>query len=289
MNADLEEVDAVVIPELLTEEQAAAITDPKVFEQQLQAIERLALQLKPVDPLSMKQCAALVVTATFAARFAEAQRVAIVEPHNKVVKEANAIWQPIVLGLKAKLKEVGASLSAAIEAQRRLAQQAQQKAIDDAKRAQDEQDRKERAAREEADRLRAVAEVATSAEEQAKLLKQADRLEAKADQSALVSVPVLVVQQQAKTLDVGSATFSARAPKKTWILAGWDKAKPLRLTDPTLAGLLGDLSSLTPAARFLLVHADLNPVYLNKSFGVVEFPAPFASVDDFGGSAVRGK
>ncbi len=90
---------------------------------------------------------------------------------------------------------------------------------------------------------------------------------------------------QTKTLDLGGATLSTKAPKNTYILPGWDKAKPLKLTDPKLAELLRDPAGL----QFLLQHADLNPVYLNKSFGVIPFPAPFATVPDYSGASVRGK
>jgi len=128
-------------------------------------------------------------------------------------------------------------------------------------------------------------------EEQDRVNKLATKAEAKADKAELASSNVVteVVATQAKTIDTGSATFSAKAPKKTWLLAGWDKSKPLRCTDPALAHVLGNLLALPTSVQFLLKYSDLNPVYLNKAFGEVEFPEPFSITDDYKGSSVRGK
>ena len=70
---------------------------------------------------------------------------------------------------------------------------------------------------------------------------------------------------------------------------GWDKSKPLPCTDPALSRLIGDIYALPDGVRFLLEHSELSTVKLNKSFGVIKFPEPFASIDDYKGSSFRGK
>ena len=273
--------------EVLTEEQVVALQDPEALKQQLEVCRTRFVTLRPVDPLTVKQCAALVETCTFAARHAESRRTEIVGPHNKIVKDANLVWQPIVQGFEALSKTKAAEVAKWIDDERKAAQREQQRLIDEAKAKQDELDRKAQAERDEAERLRLEADKANTIEEAEVLHQQADKLEKKADKDELRASQVVtqIVPAQAKTIDLGSSSLTTRAPKKTWLLPGWDKKKPLRVTD--LNGLCGDLSKLPEGVRFLLQHSDLNPVYLNKSFGVIEFPAPFASVDDYGGSALR--
>lgn len=280
-----------IIPEVLTEEQFTALTDPQEFIKQIEVVDRLRHTIEPTTALALKQLAALAATCTFSARFAEQQRVAIVGPHNKIVDDENAIWMPIVKKGKEKAREIGAIITKAIDDQRKADQLAQQRLIDEANRAQAELDRKAEEDRLEAERLRLEAEKANTPAEKAQLEKKADKLEAKAEQLELKSSQVVtqVVVTQEKTLDLGGVTLSTRAPKNTWMLAGYDKVKPLRITDPKLSALVGDLSTLPEGLQFLLKHADLNPVYLNKSFGVIAFPAPFATVPDYSGSQVRGK
>jgi hypothetical protein len=208
-----------------------------------------------------------------------------------VVKDTNAIWKPIVDGFALLAKRKGAEVAKYVDDQRKEAERLQQKAIDDAKAKQDELDRKAKELSDEAERLRAEAAQAVSPEAAAQLNKQADRAEAKAEQTELKASQVVtqVVPQMSKTIDLGSSKLATRAPKNIWMLAGYDKAKPLRLTDPKLADLVGDISKLPDGVQFLLKHADLNPVHLNKSYGVIPFPAPFADVPDYSGSQVRGK
>lgn len=140
----------------------------------------------------------------------------------------------------------------------------------------------EQAARDEEARLASLAE-------QQRLEKEAAKLDAKAEQHDVASTYVTpeVLPQQAKTIDLGGSKLVTKAPKKTWLLTGWDKQKPLKVTDPKLSALVGDIETLPPGVRFLLKHADLSPVHLNKSFGVIQFPAPFAEVDDYSGAALR--
>lgn len=293
MNTDLEEAPTAdtLIPEVLTDEQVHAIEHPEALLQQLELCKTRFTTLKPVDDLTVKQCAALIETCAFASRYAEGRRTAITEPLNKQVKDANDIWQPIVKGFKEIAQSRGADVARFIDDRRRAAEREQQRLIDEAKAKQDELDRKAKQEREEAERIRLQADQAKTVEEAEVLHQQADKLEKKADLHEVKAEQVVtqVVQTQARSVDTGSATFSARAPKKTWILAAWDKAKPLRCTDPALSKLFGDFSTLPEGVRFLLQHSDLSPVHLNKSFGVIDFPAPFATIDEFKGSSVKGK
>jgi hypothetical protein len=294
MNAELEvpEEEPVSIPEVMTEQQVEELSkNPDALLKQLEASKTRFAALRPVDDLTAKQCAALIETCAFAARYAEGRRTAITDPLNKQVKDANLIWMPIVKGFQDVAKTRGAEVSQFIDDRRRAAEREQQRLIDAANAKQAELDAKAQELKDEEDRLRLAAEQAESPEEKARLEKQADKIEAKAEQAVLKSSQVVtpVVTMQEKSIDLGSSTFSAKAPKNTWMLAGYDKAKPLRLTDPKLAPLIGDISKLPHTVQFLITHADLNPVLLNKSFGVIEFPAPFAKVPDYGGSSVRGK
>lgn len=360
MNTELEDapLEEIVIPEVLTNEQVQAIQHPDALLQQLEACKTRFTILKPVDDLTVKQCAALIETCAFASRYAESRRTAITEPLNKQVKDANAIWMPIVKGFEEIARVRGVDVAKFIEDERREAARLQQKKIDDAKAEQDRLDRlaeeertkaenlrlealrleeeeKARVAKVETDRLAAEQKIkddeqalidakargdeaaarlaqqdlddAKAAEaqkviddEQARVAAQAEqdrlnKLATKADtksekaELAASNVVTEVVATQSRTIDTGSATFGARAPKKTWILAGYDKAKPLKITDPILASLIGAIDKLPEGIKFVLQHSDLNPVYLNKSFGVIKFPSPFAETDNYGGSSVRDK
>ena len=279
------------LPDVLTEEQFEALSDPQVFLDQITVIEKLSTAILPVDERSLKQLAALGATAANSAKFAEKSRLAVTAPLNEKVNEANALWMPIVKRGKAMAQQIGAVIAKAVDDARRAKAIEQQRLIDDAKAKQDEIDRKAKAAREESERVRSEAFLAKTIEEADVLHQQADKLEKKADVLDIKSeqVVVKVVEMQGKTLDLGASTFSARAPKKTWMLAGWDKQKPLRCTDPALADILGNLNLLPEGVKFLLRYSDLNPVRLSKAFGEVEFPQPFAVVDEFKGSSFRAK
>lgn len=294
MNPILElEEDAVMSPvaEALTEEQIQAIDDPDALLQQLEACKTRFTTLRPVDPLTVKQCAALIETCTFASRYAERRRTEIVKPLNALVDDANAIWQPIVKGFKEIASVRGAEVSKWIDDQLREQARLQRKAIDDARAAQEALDRKAEQERQEAERIRQLADHAKTIEEAEVLHLQADKLEKKADLHELKAEQVVtpVVVAQPKAIDLGSSTFSAKSPKRTYLLAGWDRFKPLRLTDSKLASLIGDAEKLPDGLKFIIQHSELSPVLLNKSFGVIKFPAPFAEIDDYGGSSVRTK
>jgi hypothetical protein len=279
-----EDATETPIVEVLTEEQVVALHDPEALKQQLEVCRTRFVTLRPIDELTAKQCAALVETCTFAARHAESRRTEIVGPHNKIVKDANLVWQPIVQGFEALSKTKAAEVAKWIDEERKAAQREQQRLIDEAKAKQDELDRKADELRIDAERLRQAGQV----EEASKAEAKADKIELKSSQ-----VVTKVVPAQSKTIDLGSSTLSTRAPKKTWIRPAWDKQKPLRVIDPTrpnpLTNLIGDISKLPEGVQFILRHSELSPVLLNKSFGVIKFPAPFAEVDDYSGSSVRAK
>jgi hypothetical protein len=290
MNAELEEPEALT-GELLTEEHWQALVDPEALKQQLVLIKTRFSALVPVNELSAKRCAALASTCTFASKHAEAQRTTITAPLNQQVTETNAIWQPIVKGFEELARVQKTAVSKWVDEERRKAQVAQQKLIDEAKAKQDALDRKVQEERAEVERLRLEAAQCKTIAEAEVLHQEADRMEKKAAVHEVKASQVVteVAPMQAKTLDLGSSSFSAKAPKNTYILPGWDKAKPLRLTDPKLATIVGDWSKLPEGVQFLLKHSDLNPVHLNKAFGVIEFPEPFAVVPDYSGGSVRTK
>lgn len=351
------------LPEVLTDEEVEKILDgPDKLKTHLQLCMERFTAVKPIDPITMKQYAALVETCAVASRYAESRRTEITVPLNEKLSEANTVWQPIVKGFAALAKTGGAILCKAIDDAAKEAARIQQKLIDDAnaerarlaaiKKAEEDKaealrleaqrlidEEAARVAKVEADRIAAEekaladeqaladakakgdADAAKLIEEQleqdaeaerqrladaeferlaaanaiANTTKQADKAEAKAEMAELKesSVVTEIAPAQSRTIDTGTATVGARAPKKKWILAGWDqqgdKYKPLRCIDPLLRDLLGNIDELPKGVQFLLRYSDLNPVYLNKAFGEVPFPKPFDSVDDYKGTAVRGK
>ncbi len=279
------------VPEVLSEQQIVALTDPQALLKSLEDCKQISVTLNPKDELSAKQCAALIETCTVAYRHAEKRRTEIVKPLNKQVDDANAIWQPIVKGFQELARLKGQEVSRFIEDERQKAQRAQQKAIDDANAERARLEREAEETRKESERLRLEADRAKTVDEAEVLHQQADKLEKKADVKELKAEQVAteVVPQQAKTLDLGSRSFTARKPKQTWLLAGWDRKSTLRCTDKLLDKLVGDVSKLPPGVRFLLQHSELSPVSLNKSFGVIPFPEPFGTMDEFKGSSMRSK
>jgi hypothetical protein len=289
MNPSLELAEEPEV-EVLTEEQVAMLEKPEQLKQQLEVVKTQFLGLVPTDELSAKRCAALAATCTFASKHAESQRTTVTDPLNKQVKEQNLIWQPIVKGFEELGKRGKEAVAKWIDDRRKEQEREQKRLLDEAKAKQDALDRKAEEERQEAERLRLEGDKATTIEEAEIFYQYADKLEQKAEKTELKAAQVVtqVAPMQSKTLDLGGASLSTKAPRNTWLLVGWDKAKSLKVTDPKLAALVGDLSKLPEGVQFLLKHADLNPVYLNKSFGVIEFPAPFAIVPDYSGSQVRG-
>lgn len=288
MNSELEEA---VEPDVLTEEQVTALAGPDALKHQLDVVRERFVVLKPTDLLSAKRCAALAVVCTVASKHAEAQRTTITEPLNQQVKDANLIWQPIVKGFADLGRMTKEAVARWVDEERKKAEREQQRLIDEANARQRALEEKARLEREEAERIRILAAQCETIADAEVLHQQADKLEKKADKDELKASQVVtpVAPMQPKTLDLGSSSLSTKAPKNTWMLAGYDKAKPLKLTDHKLAALVGDWSKLPEGIQFLLDHSDLNPVHLNKSFGVIDFPAPFAVVRDYSGASVRGK
>lgn len=181
------------------------------------------------------------------------------------------------LAAEQRLKDEAAAIVAAKAAGDRKAAKLAQEALERTQAAEAQKVRDDEAARLAAE------------EDQERLNKLAVKADGKAEKAELAAsnVTTTVIQQQSKTIDLGTSKLSTKAPKKVWILPGWDKAKPLRVTDAKLAKLVGDLDKLPEGVRFLLKYSDLNPVHLNKAFGEVPFPEPFGTADDFGGAALR--
>jgi hypothetical protein len=266
---DLEE--APVVDEVLDEALLPTLQQPDQFDQALQGYKAQAGMLMPTDPASMKRCAAFIETCKVASKYAESRRKEIVDPLNKQVKEQNETWMPITKGFDALWREVDGRLSRYIYEQQQLAIAEQQKEL--ARAAQ------ERAALEKKE---AEAKAAAAAAAQAGDQKAALKAEAKAEEFAMKAENVVaeVVTVQPKTLDLGGATLTAKAPKKVWSLSGWDKASKLYGDDARLRGI-------DPA--WLLRFCVLDPVRLNAAYKSGEtFPAPFGEVQEFGGSVLRG-
>lgn len=265
---DLEEAPVV---EVLDESLLPTLQQPDQFGQALQGYQAQAGMLLPTDPASVKRCAAFIETCKVASKYAEARRKEIVDPLNKQVKEHNETWMPITKGFDALWREVDGRLSRYIYEQQQLAIAEQQKEL--ARAAQ------ERAAMEKKE---AEAKAAAAAAAQAGDQKAAMKAESKAEEFAMKAENVVaeVVAVQPKTMDLGGATLTAKAPKKVWSLPGWDKSSKIYGDDARLKGV-------NPA--WLLRFCVLDPVRLNAAYKSGEtFPAPFGEVQEFGGSVLRG-
>lgn len=284
MNLELEMEEETPVVEVLDEALLPTLQQPDQFDQALQGYKAQAGMLMPTDPASMKRCAAFIETCKVASKYAESRRKEIVDPLNKQVKEHNETWMPITKGFDALWREVDGRLSRYIYEQQQLAIAEQQREL--ARAAQ------ERAALEKKE---AEAKAAAAAAAQAGDTKAALKAEAKAEELAMKAEHVVaeVVTVQPKTVDLGGATLTAKAPAKTWMLTGWDGAKPLKVMngdkpDPRIASLVGDFSKLPEGVQFLLKVCEMTSVHLNKNFGVITFPAPFQETMKFGGSVLRG-
>lgn len=239
-----------------------------------------AESLVPKDAVTLKICAEFVAECKEAAKRVEEKRVERVKPFNDEVDAINAVRIPVRELFKDMAKVVTARVNQYNYALEQKAELEQQQRNREAELRQAELDRK-------ADEARAAAQVAQEAGD----VKAAIKLESKAlelEQKAAAVVPEQAMLPSNK-VEVGEATVSFNGPKKVWSLPGWDKKKPLPVLSPELAKLVGDLSKLPAEIQFLLQHADLNPVRLNASYkGGMKFPAPFAIVNDFSGSSLRG-
>lgn len=236
--------------------------------------------LVPTDDLTVKSCGEFVEQCKLAAKRVEEKRTALVDPLNKQVKEVNAIYMPVRDAFQNMAKAVTVRVNKFLDDRRKAAELEQQRLLAEAAKKQAELDRKAQEAKAKA------AQALESGNEVA-----ATVLESKAvilEQQAAEVIPMQVAVPSGK-VELDTSTVSFGGAKKVWSLPGWaDKKKPLRVLDPSLASLVGDLSKLPEGVRFILQHADLNPVYLNASYkGGAKFPAPFAEVNDYSGSRVR--
>lgn len=272
-------------PELHPEDDAveiaeAAWTQPTARDQALESYRARVDALVPTDDVTVKSCSEFVEQCKLAAKRVEEKRVAKTAPLNKQVDEINQVYMPVRDAFKAMALAITVRVNKFIDDRKKAADLEQQKRIADAKRLQDELDRKAREAREAA----AAAEANGNGSKASVLEMKADILE----QKAADVVPVHVELPSSK-IELESSTVSFGGAKKIWSLPGWDKKKPLRVNDPALLKLVGDLSKLPAGIQFILQHADLNPVYLNASYkGGMKFPEPFVETNDYSKSTVRG-
>lgn len=236
--------------------------------------------LIPTNDLTVKSCGEFVEQCKLAAKRVEEKRTAITAPLNLQVEEVNAVYMPVREAFNAMAKTVTERVNRFLDDRRRAAELEQQRINAAAAAKQAELDRQAQEARDKA----------AAAMQQGDTVA-ASKLAAKADQCEQKAAEVVPMQAALPTnkVELDKSTVSFGGAKKVWSLPGYDKKKPLRVNDPRLAPLLGDVSKLSPGLQFILKHADLNPVYLNASYkGGEKFPAPFAEVNDYSGSVVRG-
>lgn len=264
-------------------------------EQYLSLYQQKVNALVPVDDITVKSIGEFVEQCKLAAKRVEEKRTLLVTPLNKQVSEINATYKPVVDTFLGFAKAATIRVNKFIEDRKRKAELEQQEILAEAARRQAELDRKAREAREQA------AQAAESGNE-----VKATVLESKAtilEQKAAEIVPMQVAIPNGK-VELETSTVSFGGARKVWSLGSWDKKKPLRVSDPSLASLVGalfntpldrlstlpgeDLTKILEGIRFILQHADLNPVHLNASYkGGLKFPAPFAEVNDYSASRVR--
>jgi len=251
------------------------------FTAELERYREQAATLIPKDELTLQQCAVFVAECKKAANRVEAARTALVEPHNKIVKDTNALYMPVRQAFQDLARAVDMRAGAFLAEQRRIAEEEQRRINAEAERKRLELERKA-----EEERKKAF-EAAAAGDEQAamKAEAKAEKIEARA-----ATVAPVVVETVSSTIRLGNSTLSVKAPKKTWILPGWDKKKPLPVLAPAFKALVGDLDQLPANLRWLLQFCEVNPVLLNRDFKPhVPFPAPFAVVEEYGGSTLRNK
>lgn len=253
--------------------------EPAMREPLFAEYRRLAALLVPKDDASIERIAVLVEFCKKGARAIEAIRKAELKPLETEIDRVNSKYNPpkefLLLVARGKTEEANKFL----DDRRRAAELEQQRLLAEAAKKQAELDRKAQEARAKAEEAATRGNyVAASVQESKALILE---------QKAAEVVPMQVAVPTGK-VELETSTVSFGGAKKVWNLNGWDKKKPLRVSDPSLASLVGDLSKLPEGVRFILQHSDLNPVYLNASYkGGMKFPAPFAEVNDYSGSRVR--
>jgi hypothetical protein len=239
----------------------------------------------PKDERTFKSCAHFVAQCKLAAKNLDKQYHAVVDPLNKLRTEASQEYKDPADAFLAMAKAVTIRMEQYAESVR-LAAELEQKRLNDLA------ERQRREAEERETALRKAAEDARQQGDE----KAAAKLEQKAETVAIKAAEIVpeTVAMLSTKVDVGGATLSlGNGPaKKTWNLPGWDKSKPMKLTDKgtpdhRIAELLGDVSHLPPGVQFVLDNSDLNPVHLNKSYSAVKFPKPFGEEPDRGKSRLR--
>ena len=258
----------------------AESTPADADEVQLLAIyEQRASVLVPTDDLTVRQCAEFIEECKLAEKRQEQKRKDKVGPLNAEVTAINALYMPVRDAFGLLWRTVDEKVSRYVHEQQQKARLEQQRLIAEAKKKRDEEDAKAEAVRKAADAARQAGDDKLAA----KLDARADKAEVKA---SMITAPIVLAPE--RTMDLGGHTLSVNAPKKDWIMAGWDKAKPLPVLDASLAPLIGNTESLPEGLRWLLRFCDINPVRLNAAFKSGEkFPVPFAETDKFGGSTLR--
>lgn len=261
---------------------ALVVKEPTDIQPLIELCDRRAVAIaKPFDDLSLLEYACTIESMKVLERHALKRREAI-EETNQALLDGIETWRKIAKACNEKAKKMGSTMNqyiyerdrAALKEQQRLNALAEQERL----RLQKLEDDASKAARDKAQ----AGDVIGAAKSEAK----AQQLAVKAEMTTADVVPM-----QAKTLDLGGGvTLSGKAPDKEWKLPGWDKSKPLRLNSPLLESLIGDMQALPEGVRFLLAHADLNPVYLNATYkgGFIRFPKPFDEGLKFGSSTLRG-
>ena len=259
----------------------ADITTEQDTEEQtlLVTYQQRAATLIPSDDLTVRQCAEFIEECKLAEKRQEQKRKDKVDPLNAEVKAINALYMPVRDAFGQLWRSVDERVSRFVHEQRQKAQLEQQRLIAEAKKKQDEEDAKAEAARKAAEAARQAGDTKLAA----KLDAKAEKSEVKA---SMITAPIVLAPE--RTMDLGGNTLSVSAPKKDWMLPGWDKAKPLPVLDASLAALIGKTDALPEGLRWLLRFCDVNPVRLNAAFKSGEkFPAPFGETDKFGGSTLR--
>ena len=252
---------------------------PENRSQEIVSYRQRVAALVPTDDTTLKRCGVFVEQCKLAAKRIEDERAVLVAPLNKQVDEINAVRIPIRELFKDMAKAVTEKCNRFLEDRRRKAELEQQQINAEAAARQAELDRKA----EESRRKAAEAEAAGNEVEAIKQESKANQL----SQKSAEIVPEQAAMPSSK-LELEDTTVSFKGPKKVWALTGWDKKKPLPVLSTELKGLVGDISKLPEGLRFILQHADLNPVRLNATYkGGTKFPAPFTEVNDYSGSTVR--
>ncbi len=268
-------------PELHPAEDAEKVVRIPIAEreQYIALYQEKVNALVPVDDRTVQSIGEFVEQCKLAAKRVEEKRTLLVAPLNKQVSEINATYKPVVDTFLGFAKAATIRVNKFLDDRRRAAELEQQRLLAEAAKRQAELDRKAQEAKDKAALAAEYGDMVTAAVQESKALIL--------EQKAAEVVPMQVAVPTGK-VELETSTVSFGGAKKVWALNGWDKKKPLRVSDPSLASLVGDLSKLPEGVRFILQHADLNPVYLNASYkGGMKLPAPFAEVNDYSGSRVR--